>query len=53
MPPTTEAAVHTPAISHAWSRRASTIGTSIASGGIGKKLLSAKETAARLRSAWR
>ena len=51
--PATEASVQTVAMSQIWWRRASIIGTSITSGGIGKKLLSAKDTAAMLRIAWR
>ena len=46
MPPNTLATVQISAIRYACSRRASIIGTSITSGGIGKNELSAKLTAA-------
>src|SRR5665213_3241740 len=53
MPPVTEASVHQAASRNARSGRASDIGTSITSGGIGKKELSANATAVRIQMARR
>ncbi len=50
-PPATEAIVHTVANHHARFGRASDIGSSMTSGGIGKKELSANDTAAKIQSA--
>ena len=52
MPPTTLISVHQPASRKARWRFASAIGTSITSGGIGKKELSAKAIAPRYQIAW-
>src|ERR1039458_5334256 len=51
MPPVTEASVHQAASRNARSGRASDIGTSITSGGIGKKELSANATAVNIQIA--
>src|ERR1700690_4497859 len=53
MPPATEAAVHQAASRNARSGRASDIGTSITSGGIGKKELSTNATAVNIPRACR
>src|SRR5664280_1071365 len=53
MPPVTEAAVHQAASRNARSGRASDIGTSITSGGIGKKELSTNATAVNIARACR
>ena len=51
MPPATDASVHQAANRKARSGRASDIGTSITSGGIGKNELSAKATAVNIATA--
>src|SRR5665811_910485 len=53
MPPVTEPTVHQAASRNARSGRASDIGTSITSGGIGKKELSTNATAVNIARAWR